>query len=149
MFRSMTDKAQEGRSKQYGGAKSGLTFESPRSDNGSLRPRRRRKSFCGLQLDGFFGAKLSSLRANAGLVDALWSGAIFPRAADQTDLPVIAGLCVQPCIRIRKHRAPRLHFAQSASCENFASPVFTNTDRDSRLTQLEFRRTPPCLSRCF
>jgi hypothetical protein len=149
MFRPMTDHAQEDRSKHCENTKSCLTFESPRSDNGSLRPRRRRKSFCGLQLDGFFGAKLSSLRANAGLVDALWSGAIFPRAADQTDLPVIAGLCVQPCIRIRKHRAPRLHFAQSASCENFASPVFTNTDRDSRLTQLEFRRTPPCLSRCF
>jgi hypothetical protein len=132
MFRSMTDKAQEGRSKQYGGAKSGLTFDSPRSDNGSIRPSRRRKSFYGLQLDGFFGAMQSSLRANTGLVDALWSGAMFPRTADQTDLPVIADLCAQPCFRFRKCRAPRVHFAQSVCCRSIASSVFTSTDWSSR-----------------
>jgi hypothetical protein len=149
MFRLMTDNTQEDRSKHCEDAKSCLTLESPRSDNGSIRLCRRRKSFCGLQLDGFSGAMPWSLRANAELIDALWSGAMFPRAADQTDLPVIAGLCVQPCFRRRKYWAPRLHFAQSSSCESFASPVFTNTDRASHCTQSEFRRTPTCLGSCF
>ena len=128
MFRLMTDNAQEDRSKHQKEAKSCLTLESPPSDNGSIRPCRRRKSFCGLQLDGFFGAMQWSPRTNAELIVALWSGALFPRAADQTDLPVIAGLCVQPCFRIRKCWAPRLHFAQSSSCEIFALPVFTNIE---------------------
>jgi hypothetical protein len=128
MFHPVTVKTQEDRFKQHGEAKSCLTLDSPHSDNGSLRLGRRRKSFCGLQLDGFFGAIPSSLRANVELVDVLWSGAIFPRAADQTDLPVIADLCVQPCFRIWKHRAPRIHFAQPASWGDFASLVFTSTD---------------------
>ena len=132
MFRLMTDNAQEDRSKHQKEAKSCLTLESPPSDNDSIRPCRRRKSFCGLQLDGFFGAKRSSLRANAGLVDALWSGAMFPRAADQTDLPVIADLCVQPRFRFRKCRAPRVHFAQPVCRESFVSSVFTSTDWSSR-----------------
>lgn len=144
MFRLMTDNAQEDRSKHQKEAKSCLTLESPPSDNGSIRPCRRRKSFCGLQLDGFFGAMQWSPRTNAELIVALWSGALFPRAADQTDLPVIAGLCVQPRFRIRKCWAPRLHSAQSSRCESFASPVFTNTDRSSFSAQSECRRTTSC-----
>ena len=132
MLRPVAVNAHEDRSKHCGEAKSCLTFDSLRSDNGPIRPCRRRKSFCGLQLDGFFGAKRSSLRANAGLVDALWSGAMFPRAADQTDLPVIADLCVQPRFRFRKCRAPRVHFAQPVCRESFVSSVFTSTDWSSR-----------------
>jgi len=133
--------AQEDRFKHFKEAKSCLTLDSLHSDNVSLRSRRRRKSFCGLQLDGFFGALLSSSRANTELIDASWSGRNFPRVADQTDLPDIAGLCVQPCFSIRKHQAPRLHFAQSSCCLTFASSVFTGTDRDRYLIQSEFRRT--------
>ncbi len=131
MLHLKTANAQADRSKQGGDARSCLTFDSPRSDNGSIRPSRRRKSFCGLQLDGFFGAMQSSLRARTELVDALWSGTMFPRAAGQTDLPVIADLCVQPCFRFRKYRAPRVHFAQLVSREIFVSSVFTSTDWNS------------------
>lgn len=141
MFRPMTVNTQEDRSKQYEEAKSCLTLDSLRSDNGSIRPYRRRKSFCGLKLDGFFGAMLWSLRANTGLVDALWSGAMIPRAADQTDFPVIANLCVQPCFRFRKHRAPRSHFAQPACCRDFVSSVFTSTDLEQPFELSKFRRT--------
>lgn len=132
MLRPVTVNAHEDRSKHCEEAKSCLTFDSLRSDNDSIRRCRRRKSFCGLQLDGFFGVKQSSLRANTGLVDALWSGAMFPRAADQTDLPVIADLCVQPCFRFRKRRAPQVHFAQPVRRERFVSSVFTSTDWSSR-----------------
>lgn len=149
MFRPVTDNAQEDRSKHCREAKSCLTLDSPPSDNASIRPYCRRKSCCGLQLDGFLGAMQWSHCTNAELIDALWSGALLPRAADQTDLPVIAGLSIRPCFRIRKYRAPRLHFAQSSSCESFTSPVFTNTDGDSLLSQSGCRRPPSCLSSCF
>ena len=128
MFRSVGYTCQEDRSKHCTEAKSCLTLESSPSDNGLIRLRHRRNSMCGLQLDGFFGAMQWSHCTNAELIDALWSGAFSPRAADRTDLPVIAGLCVQPCFRIRKYWAPRFHFAQSSSYEIFASPVVTNTD---------------------
>jgi len=128
MFRSVGYTCQEDRSKHCTEAKSCLTLESSPSDNGLIRLRHRRNSMCGLQLDGFSGAMQWSHCTNAELIDALWSGAFSPRAADQTDLPVIAGLCVQPCFRIRKCWAPRLHFAQSSSCEIFALPVFTNIE---------------------
>ena len=149
MNRPMTDNARGDRSKHCEEGKSCLTLESPRSDNGSIRLCRRRKSFCGLQLDGFSGAMPWSLRANAELIDALWSGAMFPKAADQTDLPVIAGLCVWPCFRIRKSWAPRLHFAQSSGCKSFTSPVLQTLTGAASCTLSEFRRTPPCSSSCF
>lgn len=132
MLRPVAVNAHEDRSKHCEEAKSCLTFVSLRSDNDPIRPCRRRKSFCGLKLDGFFGAKRASLRANTGLVDALWSGAMFPRAADQTDLPVIADLCVQPHFRIRKCRAPRIHFVQPVRHGSFVSSVFTSTDWNRR-----------------
>jgi len=138
MFHPVTAKTQEDRSKQHGAEKSCLTLDSLRSDNGSLRSCRRRKSFCGLKLDGFFGAMLSSFRARTELVDALWSGAVFPRAADQTDLPVIADLCVQPCFRIWKPCALRIHFAQPVCCGDVASLVFTSTDWSGRSSGRSF-----------
>ena len=128
MFRPEADSTQEDRCKQCEEAKSCLTLESTRSDNGRLRLCRRRKSFCGLQLDGFCGAMQWSYRANVELIDALWSGVLFPRAADQTDLPVIAGLCVQPCFRNRERWGLFHHNSQSSRCAISSSPVFTNTE---------------------
>ncbi len=130
MFRPIADNAHNDRFKHCGESKSCLTLESPRSDNGWIRPGRRRKSFCGLQLNGFSGARQCLLRANADLIVVLWFGAMLPRAADQTDLPVIAGLRVQPCFQTRKYRTPRFHLTQSPSCRKFASSVFTSTDRN-------------------
>ena len=141
MFRPMTVNTQKDRSQQYEEAKSCLTLASLRSDNGSIRLDRRRKSFCGLKLDGFFGAMQWSLRANTGLVDALWSGAMIPRAADQTDLPVIANLCVQPCFRFWKLRSPRTHFAQPACCSDFDLSVFTSTELEQSFETSKYRRT--------
>ena len=137
----MTDNPQENRFKHYRDAKSCLTLESPHSDNGWIRRSCRRKSFCGLKLDGFFGAMQWSLRANTGLVDALWSGAMIPRAADQTDLPVIANLCVQPCFRFWKLRSPRTHFAQPACCSDFDLSVFTSTELEQSFETSKYRRT--------
>ena len=119
MFCSNLIDAQEDRFRMNSGTKSCLTFVLPGSDNGSTRHRRRRKSFCGLQLDGFVGAMSWSSRTIAVLVDALRSGVMFPRAVDQTDLPVIAGLCVHPSFLIRKHWSPCSYFAQSFVAELF------------------------------
>ena len=123
-------RSQEDRPRQSSVAKSYLTSVLPRSDNGWIRPVRRRKSFCGLQLDGFFGAMLCSSRDHIAQVVTEWSEAEFPSAADQTDLPVMAGLCCLPGFLNWNHRAPRYHFAQPACCEVLSSSIFSCTDWD-------------------
>ena len=148
MFRLLPDNTQEDRSKQYEEAKSCLTLESSRSDNGSLRWCRRRKSFCGLQLDGFFGAMQPSLRAIAGLIDVLWSGAIFPRAADQTDSPVIAGLCVQPCFCFWKQWRRDSTWRNHHLAEGLRHPFYKHR-LEQRFQRSKFRRTLTLLGNCF
>jgi hypothetical protein len=131
MFRLVMRGTQEDRFKQDSDTKSCLTLVLSGSDNHSIRFCGRRKSFCGLQLDGFFGAMLWSHGAIVARVDGLWPVDESPRVADQTGLPIISGLCGQPCFWIQKHRSCRRNFAQSVCCGNLSSIVFTYSDWNS------------------
>ena len=101
MFRLVMRGTQEDRFKQDSDTKSCLTLVLSGSDNHSIRFCGHRKSFCGLQLDGFFGAMLWSHGAIVARVDGLWPVDESPRVADQTGLPIISGLCGQPCFGFR------------------------------------------------
>ena len=144
MIRFRTVNTQEDRFGQKSVIRSCLTSVLQRSDNDWIRPVRRRKSFCGLQLDGFFGAMLWSPRVVTALVLAEWSGVRFPRAADQTILLLVTGLCCQPCFLNWNHRAPRFNFAQPACCEVLWSSVFRCADWD----RISNRRSSAGLRHC-
>lgn len=128
MVRLVDNSTQQSRSKQRQAPKSCLTLVLSGSDNGSLSVCRRRKSFCGLQLDGIFGAMVLSLRANQTLAAAEWFFVTCPRIADQKILPVLAELSVQPEFLNQESRTSRSHFAQSVCCRSLSSSVFTCTD---------------------
>lgn len=83
-------------------ARSCLTLLLARSDNGSILQSCRRKSFCRLQLDAFFGAMFWSSDIQTAPVEAWCSGARLSRVADWARSPVIAGLRLPWNFRVRK-----------------------------------------------
>lgn len=128
MFRHVTGNAQEDRSKQCQAPKSCLTLVLSDSDNGSIPVCRRRKSFCGLQLDGIFGAMVRSLHVDQMPIVVEWASIMRPRVTDQETLPVMAGLCARPCFLNQEHWTLNSHLAQPACCGSLSSSVFTCTD---------------------
>jgi len=134
MFRHVTGDVQEDRSKHCQAPKSCLTLVLSDSDNGSIPASRRRKSFCGLQLDGIFGAMVLPLYLNQTQIVAERSSVNRPGVTDQKTLPAMAGPCDWPGFLNHKPWTLNTNQAQSVCCGSLSSSVFTCTDwnRDSK-----------------